>query len=205
MRATYRTLLLGVLCTLALSAVTASAASAHEFKIAGSPITKNVEASGSGGTVKMTMVLGGTEVQIECKSSTTTNTLELSGKSTGEYVFGGCTVPGWPACSVPSILYKAHGNLAGVTGALTDEISPREPGGVLFGLTIKNAGEKVCTIKGAYSVEGEYSCTLPGIETEATEHEFTCKGEHLSTNKAKVTLSYSSKLSLKSGQKWSAS
>ncbi len=204
MRPIYRTLLLGVLCVLALGVGTASA-SAHEFIVAGSAITKDVEASGTGGTVKMGYAVGGTEVQIECKSSTVANTLEIGGKSSGEYVFEGCKAPAFPTCSVASVPYKASGSLAGVKGALTDEILTHEPSGVLFYLNIKNAGEKVCTIKGDWAVEGEYSCTLSGIETEATEHDFACKGEHLAIDKAKLTLSYSNNLSLKSGQKWSAS
>lgn len=202
MRTTYRTLLLGALCALTLSAATATAASAHEFIVAGSPITKETPATGTGGTVRMAYLVDGTEVQIECKSSTVTNTLEFGGKSSGEYVFEGCTIPAFPRCAVPSILYKAHGNLAGGKGALTDELSA-----VPFEFTIRNAGEQVCTIKGLFSVEGGYSCTLAGVEAEATEHEVACKGEHLSigVGKAKLTLSYSNRLSLKSGQKWSAS
>ena len=121
MRTTYRTLLLGALCALTLSAATATAASAHEFIVAGSPITKETPATGTGGTVRMAYLVDGTEVQIECKSSTVTNTLEFGGKSSGEYVFEGCTIPAFPRCAVPSILYKAHGNLAGGKGALTDE------------------------------------------------------------------------------------
>jgi hypothetical protein len=198
MRTTYRTLLLGALCALALSAATSSAASAHEFVVAGSPITKAIEASGTGGTVKIGWFVANVEVPVECKTSTVTNTLEYGGKSKGEYRLTGCKAPGFPKCTVGNIHYTANGGLAGQTGALIDEVA-----GVRFELNIGNLNEGICVIKGSYPVHGGYICTLPGIETEATEHEFACKGE-LENSGARFTLSYSNKLSLASGQKWNA-
>jgi hypothetical protein len=176
MRSTCRTMLAAVVAVLALSAVAASAASAHEFIVAGSPVIEGAEAKGTGGTVKMAYPFGGGEVQIECKSSTVTNALEYGGKSSDEYTFAGCKIPTAPNCSVPSITYKPFGSLAGTKGALTDKIASGQESGFLFNLEIKNTGEKSCTFKGTFPVDGGYTCTLPGIETEATEHEFACEG-----------------------------
>lgn len=195
-----------IVAVLAFSAVAASAASAHEFRIAGSPLTETVNASGTGGTAEMVWHILKAEVRIECKSTKLTNLLKTGGKSDGEITFESCKIPANANCSVPNVNYHFDGSLAGVKGALTDEILPPS-GNTLFELIIKNAGEKSCSVKGTYPVAGKYVCTLPGIETEAVEHEVACKpeGSALKINNEQFTLSYSDKLKLSTSQDWSAS
>lgn len=207
MRSTYRTMLAAI-AVMALSAITASAASAHEFHIAGSPLTKEVTATGTGGIADMRWTIGSTEVLIECKSTKLTAHLGTAGKSANEITFESCTMPEYATCSVPNINYHFEGNLAGTKGALTDEVLPEKgAGSTLFYLVIKNAGGKTCLEKGTYGVEGHAVCGLPGIETEALEHELACKpeGSSFRVEGDTFTMSYSPKLKLSTGQDWSAS
>lgn len=196
------------IAALAFSAVAASAASAHKFIVAGSPIFEgSKEAKGTGGTVEMSWKEVGATIRVECKSTTITDNLEKEGKSSGEIKIEGCKTPEFANCSVANVVYTFHDSLAGVTGALTDEIFRSSELGELFVLSIKAADERACSIHGGYGVDGRYACALPGVETEAVEHEIACKpeGSELTINGAKLTLSYSEKLHLSTGQDWSAS
>ncbi len=137
MRSTYRILLAVAVAALAFSAVAASAASAHEFIVAGSHLTETKEATGTGGSVEMAWKVLGNNVRVECKSTALTGYLETGGKSRGEIKVESCKMPEYPNCSVPSLSYKVKDSLAGVNGALTDEFHPAAGSEGLFRLTIK--------------------------------------------------------------------
>jgi hypothetical protein len=205
MRPNYRTIIATIIAVLASSAVAASAASAHEFHVAGSPLSKEVMATGTGGTVDMSWAVG-SGVSIECKSTTVSGELKTAGKSKNEITFVGCTMPEYKTCKMPNVNYKYEGNLAGSKDALTDEVLPVGGGSVLFEMEIQNATGKSCALKGRYPVEGHFGCTLPEVEIEATEHELACKAQdQLKMEGSWFNMSYSDKLALSTGQKWSAS
>jgi hypothetical protein len=207
MTSTYRTMLAAIVAALAFSAVTVSAASAHEFHIAGSPLTETKTATGTGSTADMVWHILKAEVRIECKSTKVTDDLKTAGKLAGEITFENCKTPEYTGCSVPNVKYDFEGNLAGTKGELTDEVLPEKGGSTLFEFVIKTAAEKTCALKGLYPVDGHYACGLPGVETEALEHEVACKPEEssLTVNNETFTMSYSQKLKLSTGQDWSAS
>lgn len=206
MKSMYRLMLAGVVAALAFSAVVASAASAHEFRVAGSPVTVGTNATGSGGGAELVWTVSKANVRIECKTTALTDVLEAGGKSTGEITLQGCSTPESKNCSVPNVSYKVGDSLGGVKGALTDEFS--SPTGVetLFHLAIKNSGEHTCSLKGEYPVVGKYTCALPKVETEAVEHEVACKpeGSELKIDGEKLTMSYSDQVRLTSDLDWSA-
>jgi hypothetical protein len=105
-----------------------------------------------------------------------------------------------------NLKYRYEGNLAGTKGALTNEVLPEAGGSILFDLELQNAGTKSCALKGRYPVEGHFSCTLPEVEIEATEHEQTCDAvDQLQMDGPWLNMRYSDKLGLSTGQKWSAS
>lgn len=207
MRSTHRTILAAILTALVVTAATASAASAHEFRIAGNPLTESKSAAGTGGTAEMVWHILKADVRIECKSTKVTDLLKTAGKSDNEITFESCKTPEQAGCSVPNVKYHYEGTLAGVKGALSEEILPESGGSTLFELQIKNAGEKTCAEKGVYPVDGKAICALPGMETEAVEHEVACKpeGGELRINGEQFTMGYSDKLKLSTGQDWSAS
>jgi hypothetical protein len=206
MRSTCRTVLTAAVAVLVLGAASASAASAHSYIIAGNPLGKPVLASSKGGTANLEWSFSGSAtIHVECSKSTIDETLSYEGKSTGTVILSGCILVGHSNCKVESIHAPYRGELAGSKGALTDQLYVEKH----FAVVIGNANEEkpTCGFKGTWEVTGGYRCTLPEIETEALEHEAACKsaGSELTIAGAALTLSYSGKLSLETGQKWSAS
>jgi len=203
MRSMFRSVLVALMAVLALGAVAAASASAHEFIVEGKTVAagEQVAAEGTGGVVKIEKQVSGKTVTVECKNSRSKNHLEKEGKTNGEVTFEKCAVVGLSGCRVPNWKLRFSDQLVLFEAALADEFKP-EPGQTELGVM----EIEVCALKGTYAVTGTFTCALPGVGVERVEHEMICepKGSSLKIGGDSASIAGSEKIHLESGKQWSA-
>jgi hypothetical protein len=124
-----------VICALAVLVVsgvaTASASAAPEYFINGTKLAGTETISSTQvGTAKLTSTLNGSEVLIECAKGTNTGKIETGGKSTAAVKYETCSMSKPAGCKLTAAEAKEINTaalvdqLAGTTGAFTDEFRP---------------------------------------------------------------------------------
>jgi hypothetical protein len=211
----FRLVLLSLVAVLALGAITAVSASAHEFKVVGGALPEEI--SGSSGTSLLEGEVGGVKVAIECTEDLSSGTLEAGGKSKGKIEFVRCvmleTKPGEVkvlTCKVKTpIEFEFVDELVNGNGyGPEDEFSPTAAHKKLF-VEITVTG---CALEGKYKAETTeegkgVDCALPDVAAAKVFHEIIC----VSTGDTRLRFggnkaSYSSVdlVRTKSGKEWYA-
>lgn len=177
--------LLALASALILSGAVSASASAHAFFVEGKEVagTETVEIEVSGIVLKQGLsTLLGEKIGQECAESDLTGQLEKEGKGKGEIKTGSCKLflvsagkkETLTSCEISSPTFKVNESLfTGPGGVVETEIAP-SAGETFFILTIKNASEKTCVLKGTYEVKGKYVCASPEAEVEKITHEVIC-------------------------------
>jgi hypothetical protein len=205
-----RLILPSLLATIVVTAIAATPASAHAFKVAGTEVTKAVEAEETTVTNKLESTISKTGVLIECGDEADTNVVtkfEEKGKlSGGELKFGSC-IPFenskgkreiLSSCTVSGSEFKYKGELINgpeleIKGEKTEEE---------FG-SMEIAGTE-CSLKGSYALKGSADCVLPAIEFEEFDHEFYCVNSKLKLGGEKAKLFDTELFKPKSDAEWNA-
>jgi hypothetical protein len=202
--------LVALVAVLALGAVAASGASAHEFRVEGKGVTGEEAFTGTGGTVRLVGSVGGVEFSINCEKSASTGDLLGGSELSGRVSIKRCAFTGLGGCSLTAaeeteMEFRLHGQLVGST---TPKVENKGTGGgeALFSFSLlKPAG---CIIaEGVYWAYGHWTCELHEAGVEAVEHEEVCKKSEshlIAISEEKATLAYTEKIGLVSGKKWSA-
>jgi hypothetical protein len=184
-----RLLFAAMLAVFAVTAVASASASAEACPHEGAETTLciggNRAAAGSYGfegtllgAESSLLEVASIPLHIQCSHVVTTGTLDQTAPALGDVnvlvatlVFTECTIlPPHEACTV-----KQPIEVKPLEGLVLEESSVFDvnfkPAGTEFvALIISNCG----VLNGTYKVTGEQLCTLPGSETEATEHTLEC-------------------------------
>jgi hypothetical protein len=139
--------------------------------------------------------IAGATINISC----TAGSSELQGQtgslsSEGDITYTGCTVENLPKCLVGSGKKLGEiltNNLVGTQETATLLNFTPEAGGAFVSLVFSNKGEESCAVKGEDEVTGSQMCTwIPGIESPAEEHDFTCRGTESNLKLGAITATY---------------
>ena len=200
-----KSVLVALVAVLAFGAVAASGASAHEFRVEGKALSGEEAFTGTGGVFHLVIKIGVSEVKLECKKTASAGDLQGGGELLTQVVLSECAVTKPASCKLPAGQAKELG-LRPDRGLLTglESIEFKEAGTSEEVLGFELVGPE-CSLEGAFSVVGHWSCELHGGGTEAVEHEQVCrKGEsHLAVGENHGTLEYTEKVKLASSKKWS--
>lgn len=200
-----RTIVLGLLGVLALSAVAAPVASASPRWWVGEKLLAGEAALAEATNVTKPLVMKTSKFSFECKKVKIRNGVIESASSRKEKaeVFEECSVS-TPECKLATTETKPlKATLEGSTGAIKLKFEPQT--GTEIG-TVEITGAS-CAIKGSYTISGTMVCNYNGVETESTEHplEFTpTSGSEVKLNTLSAEFTGTDKVSLASGQMWSA-
>jgi hypothetical protein len=190
----------------ALGALTASAASAGEYRVEGKAVSGPTEFTGSGGPVAVALTLGGSAIAFGCKQSLPKGSLEAGGSTNATITFKECAMTQPPGCKLPGTQEE---QILFYTGSHTQgpplKINHRGTAGAgeeFFTFTMEGSG---CAFPGTYTTTGYYLCELREAGVEAVEHEEVCKKteSHLKWGTEPAKIGYSEKIKLVSGKKWS--
>jgi hypothetical protein len=202
-----RTITLGLLAAFALSAVTASAASAVTPKwwLAGNLLTGSA-ALAEETNVTSALKIKTTTFTFECKKVKIKKGFIESPSSRSEEaeIFEECSVVSRPECSIGATSTKPlKAVLERVGEAIKLKFEPQTGTEVA---TIKVTGA-TCALAGSYTLTGTMVCEYPGVESETIEHplEFTpTSGSSVKVGALAAEFTGTDKVSLVSGKTWSA-
>ena len=194
------TLVTAVVAAVAFAASSA-AASAHQYKVEGSPVSSSTNLKAASFTGKYVLVGKPflVAVHIECTKVHEAGTVNAGGAGTATLEFSSCTVSKPANCTTKTVVTEVNTNLL---SGLEVAFSPK--GAAFTTVTLEGAS---CSLKEPFSVTGTQNCALPGGETEAVAHELEClpAGSKLEAGGKPATFQGSvSGLELESGLKWSA-
>lgn len=194
-----------VVAALALS-VSAAAASAHEYKSGGSPVTtvQKLKAHLFAGVFVLTGKPFTVSIHVECTKVQESGSIEGGGKGSATLEFRACTTSKPANCTVKEpITTEVLTNLTGGP-PVENEFAPKN-GKTFTTITFEGAS---CALKSKpVEVTGSQLCTMPSGETELVAHELACKasGSKLEAGSAKAEFEGSiNGLELESGAEWSA-
>ncbi len=229
-----RFILLGMAATVVLGAFASASASAHRFvdclKVAagskgiyeetkcekakaGGEWEKyeiaNQEVLGTGGLTKLKSELLGAELLITCKKETFSGLLEVGGASKGEITLEECSIGNktetFKNCEVPNIKFKLTGHL--ITKEEETEVEFRgveKEGAQFVEIQIKNKGEKSCTQKGKFPIQGTQTCSFSNGPIFEPTHTIECtpSGSSLVFNGKSATFEGSRSAGTTSNDSW---
>lgn len=183
-------------------AASSAAASAHQYKVEGTPVSSstNLKAASFTGSYVLTGKPFLVAVHIECTKVHETGTVGSGGTGTATLEFSSCTTTKPANCKAKEpIVTEVNTNLL---SGLEIAFSPK--GSAFTTVTLEGTS---CSLKEPFSVTGTQNCALPGGETEAVAHELACStaGSKLEAGGKPATFQGSvNGLELESGLKWSA-
>jgi hypothetical protein len=164
-----RLVVLAALSVFAFSAVAATAAQAHEYKVEGSPLAgeKPFTVNSTGTFVLKGKPLG-VNTTITCTAVKGSGTLKAAGASNAALEFSSCTVTQVKNCGVSEPIPVTVGDQ--LIGLGEDEFKP-ESGTTFTEVTLTGTS---CSVKGTYKVEGSQVCEISSPGTEAVSHSLSC-------------------------------
>jgi hypothetical protein len=210
-----RTILLGVLAALALSAVAAATASAHEYFAEGSKITQLLDGTSTSGKSILGAEILGTKIEIISTLSSGTFSIGPNGTSTFTTNLTGLTIEeinskgeliALPKCTVETIVFSGIDQLLETSGKWLDTFSPKSPSKIFA--EFKITGSECSLAKAAkYKMEGSFNAILIEPETEKLLGmiEFNPKeagSQSLTFAGSPATLESTQSLVLNDGKKW---
>jgi hypothetical protein len=175
---TSRAVLLAAVCACGLTGIVqAASADAHEYRIAGQPVTSKVSIAGSISFVWLRGTPFGVGAATECVNGEMTGAIEgagigkalLSMRECAVYKPAGCTLAELRVDSLESTLEATP---------LVESFAPSE-GMKLSEFTYQGSS---CSLKGKPTkTEGSFSCSLVEAGVEAESHELYCdiEGSHM--------------------------
>ena len=188
---------------------TLTTTSTNEFIVEGKAIagSEKVVAEGTMGVSTLEIIIGGAEFAFQCTKGVFKNTLASGGVAGEGHVemkecgsSHNCKIGG------QDIIYLGFGGNGLESGPLFDEeFNGAGPHEELTILEIATGGG--CAFSGNFKITGYLRAQLPGMETEAVEHEVVYKNSlsHMQLGSEAVYFKGTAKVKLASGKKWSAS
>jgi hypothetical protein len=166
--------LVGILAALALTAVAAATASAHEFLVNGSALTTLLHGAFTSTTSHLKAELLNKKIEIISTLDTGTFSIGPNGTSTYEISFTGNTIDeigsggeliAEPNCVIKLITFHGTDELLEHESKLLDTFSGSAPP-LFVTFKIENlSSEKTCAFKGTSSIEGTLNAILINPET----------------------------------------
>lgn len=210
MRSVLRSTLGGVVAVLAIGALAATSASAHEFIVEGKPLSGSEAFTGSGGPVTFKGKLFGAPVKWTCKQTASNGNLLSAGKVEYDVEFKECALAEPTGCKLTNseesrIGYYASGQLGEEEGTTPTLDHWGVGGSELLGDIYFEKGAGECGIPlGGYAIFGSWSCELPNAKVQQISHEEECKqhASNLRMGAYSAGLSYMQTIRLTSGKAW---
>jgi hypothetical protein len=177
-----KVILLGLLAAFALSAISSSATSAHEFKVEESEIAKSSPQTilGLSPSKFMQIHIGGKPYVVRCVYDIVRGTMGNGGTTVLEINEYNCFFVGalpngrpqiLPGCKLPAVIRQFATDTLPQRGI--DKWTGEKTEETLLEFTVEGTKPE-CEIEGKYKVKGSMTCAIPEVEYEKVLHELIC-------------------------------